>query len=34
MNKYVLAAGPLDKSIAFRGIKPFHYTFFSHYKIS
>lgn len=31
MNKYILTAGPLDKAIALGGVKPFHYTFFSHY---
>ena len=31
MDKYILAAAPLDESIAFRGVKPFHNTLFSHY---
>jgi hypothetical protein len=31
VDKHIFAAGTLDKSIAFRGVKPFHYTLFSHY---
>jgi hypothetical protein len=31
VDKYVLAARALDKSIAFGGVKPFHNTLFSHY---
>ena len=31
VNEHVVAAGPLDKSIAFSGVKPFHNTLFSHY---
>jgi hypothetical protein len=31
VDKYVFAACALDKSIAFSGVKPFHYTLFSHY---
>ena len=31
MNKNVLTAGALDKSIALSGVKPFHNTLFSHY---
>jgi len=31
MNENILTAGPLDKAIALGGVKPFHYTFFSHY---
>jgi hypothetical protein len=34
MNENILTAGPLDKAKALGGIKPFHYTFFSHYEIS
>src|SRR5665213_702533 len=34
VNKYILAAGPLDKSIALGGVKPFDDTLFSHYLIS
>src|SRR5438552_4023419 len=34
VNKHILAAGPLDKSIAFCGVKPFDDTLFSHYLIS
>lgn len=30
VNEHVLTVGPLDESIAFCGIKPFHDTFFSH----
>src|SRR5580700_4256867 len=33
VNKNIFAAGALDKSIAFRGVKPFHNTLFSHYLI-
>ncbi len=29
--EYILAAGPLDESIALGGVKPFHDTLFSHY---
>jgi hypothetical protein len=31
VDKYIFATGALDKSITLGGIKPFHYTFFSHY---
>jgi hypothetical protein len=31
MHKHIIAVGPLDKSVALCGIKPFHDTFFSHY---
>jgi hypothetical protein len=31
VDEDVLTAGALDKSVAFCGVKPFHYTFFSHY---
>src|ERR1700689_3102435 len=31
MDEHVLAAGPLDESIALCGVKPFHDTLFSHY---
>jgi hypothetical protein len=34
MNKDVLAARSLDESIAFRGVKPFNDTLFSHYNFS
>src|SRR5689334_14342490 len=34
MHEHVVAAGALDKSIAFGGIKPLHNTFFFHYKFS
>src|SRR5579872_6904201 len=34
VNKHILAAGPLDKSIALGGVKPFDDTLFSHYLIS
>jgi hypothetical protein len=30
VDKHIFAAGPLDESIAFGGVKPFHYTLFSH----
>jgi hypothetical protein len=33
MNKHIFAAGTLNKSIAFGGVKPFHNTLFSHYLI-
>lgn len=33
VDKYIFAAGALDKTIAFGGVKPFHYTLFSHYLI-
>ena len=33
VDKHIFATGALDKSIAFGGIKPFHYTLFSHYLI-
>lgn len=32
MHENVIAVGTLDKAIALSGIKPFHNTFFSHYK--
>jgi hypothetical protein len=31
VDEHIIAIGALDKSIALRGVKPFHYTFFSHY---
>jgi hypothetical protein len=31
MHEYIIAIGSLDKTITFGGVKPFHYTFFSHY---
>jgi hypothetical protein len=34
MNEHVVAAGPLDESIALGGIKPLHSTFFFHYTFS
>lgn len=34
VNEHIVAAGPLDESIALRGIKPFHYAFFLHYTFS
>jgi hypothetical protein len=34
VNEHILAAGPLDKSIALGGVKPFDDTLFSHYLIS
>jgi hypothetical protein len=34
VDKYILAAGPLDKSVALGGVKPFHNTLFSHYWFS
>jgi hypothetical protein len=34
MHEHIVAAGPLDKSITFGGIKPLHNTFFFHYKFS
>jgi len=30
VDKHILAAGSLNKSIALGGVKPFHYTLFSH----
>jgi hypothetical protein len=30
MHEDIIAVRPLDKSIALGGVKPFHYTFFSH----
>src|SRR5258708_6200141 len=30
VDKHILAAGPLDESIALGGVKPFHGTLFSH----
>jgi len=34
MHKHIVATGALDKSITLGGIKPFHNTFFFHYKFS
>jgi hypothetical protein len=34
MHEHVVAARSLDKSIAFGGIKPFHYALFFHYTFS
>jgi len=34
MHKHVVAAGTLDESITFGGVKPLHNTFFFHYKLS
>jgi hypothetical protein len=34
MHEHIIPISSLDKSIAFGGIKPFHYTLFSHYCIS
>jgi hypothetical protein len=34
VDKYIFATRALDKSIALGGIKPFHYTFFSHLRES
>src|SRR5438132_2139636 len=34
MNEHVIAAGTLDESISFCGIKPFHYAFFFDYLFS
>jgi len=34
MHKHVVTAGPLDESIALRGIKPFHNAFFFHLLLS
>jgi (2Fe-2S) ferredoxin len=31
VHEHILAGGPLDETIALRGVKPFHNTFFSHY---
>src|SRR5262249_4911191 len=31
VHEHILAAGTLDKSVALRGVKPFHDTLFSHY---
>ena len=33
VDKNIFATGALDKSIALRGVKPFHNTLFSHYLI-
>ena len=34
MNEHVIAARPLDESIAFSGIEPLHGTIFLHYTFS
>jgi hypothetical protein len=34
VNEDIVAAGPLDESVALRGVKPFHCTFFFHYTFS
>ena len=34
VDKYVIARGALDKTIALRGVEPFHDTFFSHLHFS
>jgi hypothetical protein len=31
MHEDIITIRALDKSIALGGVKPFHYTFFSHY---
>jgi hypothetical protein len=31
VHEYIIAVGALDKAIALGGVKPFNYTFFSHY---
>jgi hypothetical protein len=31
MDEHIVAVGTLDETVALRGIKPFHNTFFSHY---
>ena len=34
MNEHIVTTGALDKSIALGSVKPLHYTFFFHYKLS
>jgi hypothetical protein len=34
VNEHIFSARPLDESITLRGVKPLHYTLFSHYPIS
>jgi hypothetical protein len=34
VNEHVVAAVPLDETIALSGVKPFHNAFFSHYIFS
>jgi hypothetical protein len=34
MHEHIVTTGALDKSIALGSVKPLHYAFFFHYKLS